>query len=600
MAVIFLVLPFVSLIALQIDNTAAAESPTVVITEVTSTSSWKIDVYVEISLVGFTYDYYTKYVRLYVNQSLDTIVANSYDSYNATKTLTRQTEETIETHILSPTLSDGTYDDSAYYNVTILAITSTDVYSDLAQWSGGYIFIDTGLPEIIFINPNVALQRVWGLFDVEVEITDVSNISKIEFYIDSLLKHTIKNTNENQTNFKWRWIPSRDSRGEHTIKVKAFDGSNALNSEEKAFTVVNVGPKITYKEPIPSYIDSNDTLLINATLFDGNTAPYLGENYNISSIIIHLAYDDVWQNVTLGPFNQKEYNLTYAFNMVPVGTKISWEIIVYDTHGYYQVFRNETLDYYIRYSVYPDHIKPTGEVIFDNQVVVDNSVIVKVNVTEQSPVNQCRLNYQIDTSEWDEALMVKTQSSIDGYSWQYYEYEFVQTLPIFTIIHFNIWLNDSGNNILELNNKGKNYIIRIIPDDLIAPNVTITVFPVSPLTRNMNITVTVEIEDNSTIATVKLHYTIEGTPFSIDMTQLTTTTWTASFILEAASVGDKVKIWVEAIDEYYNTGTSEILQYEVETEKGGVNHSNFLLWLMFIVLIILPFVITLLLLRPQR
>ncbi|NHJ84519.1 MAG: hypothetical protein FK734_03605 [Asgard group archaeon] len=592
MAVIFLVLPFVSLIALQIDIAAAAESPTVVITEVTTTSSWKIDAYVEISLPGFDYDYYTQYVRMYLNQSLDTIIDNSYGSYNATKTLTRQSEETIETHILSPSLYDGTNDDSAYYNVTILAITNTAVKSDLVQWDGGYIYVDTGLPDIIFINPNVALQKVWGLFDVKVEVTDISNISKVEFYIDSVLKNTIKNTDPNRTIFTWQWIPSRDTRGQHTIMVKAFDDSIALNSEEKAFTVENVGPKITYKEPIPSYIDSNDTILINATLIDSNAS------YNISSVTIHHAYDDVWQNITIGSINQKEYNLTFNFNMVPVGTKISWEIIVNNTAGQYQVFRNETLQYYVRYSVYPDHILPKGEVEFDSQVVVDNPVIVKVNVTEQSPVSLCQLNYQISTDDWEDISMVKTLSG-DNDTWQYFEYEFIQTLPIFTIIRFNIWLNDSGNNILELNNKGHNYVIRIIPDDLIAPNVTLTSQPTTPITRNLNITITVEVEDDSEITQVILYYTINGNPTSIVMTKTSETTWVASFILEA-SIGDKLQIWVEAMDEYYNSGTSEVLQYTVEIDKGGVNHSNFLLWLMFIVLIILPFVITLLILKPQR
>lgn len=591
MAVIFLVLPFVSLMALQLDNTAAAESPTVVITEVTSTSSWKIDVYVEISLPGFTYDYYSKYVRLYLNQSLNTIINKNYNSFNATKTLSRQTTEKIETHILSPTLSDGSYTDSANYNITILAITSTDVYSDLVQWSEGYIFIDTGLPKITFINPNVALQKVWGLFDVKVMITDVSNISKVEFYVDNQLRNTIKNTNTSQEIFTWRWILSKDTRGQHTIKVKAFDGSVALNSEEKAFTIENVGPKIAYKQPIPSYVDSNDTLLINATLTD--------TTYNISTVIIHHAYDDVWQNVTISSINNKEYNLTFYFNMVPVGTKISWEIIVNNSNGYYQVFRNETLQYYVRYSVYPDHIKPKGEVIFDNQVVVNNLVLVKVNITEQSPVSVCQLNYQINNNNWQETVMVNTQTSTDNTTWQYFEYEFIESLPIFTIIRFNVWLNDSGNNILELNNKDKNYIIRIIPTDLIAPNITISTFPVTPLTRNMNITVTAEIGDNSTITAVRLHYTIDGKPFSIEMTPLTETSWIASFIL-IASVGDKIQIWVEAIDEYYNSGTSEVLQYVVQTNKGGITHSNFLLWLMFIVLIILPFVITLLILRPQK
>ena len=45
---------------------------------------------------------------------------------------------------------------------------------------------------------------------------------------------------------------------------------------------------------------------------------------------------------------------------------------------------------------------------------------------------------------------------------------------------------------------------------------------------------------------------------------------------------------------------SDVKQYEVDTNKIGVGHSNFVLFLILLILLIAPIVVTLLILRPQR
>ncbi|MHA1213247.1 MAG: hypothetical protein ACTSSH_12410, partial [Candidatus Heimdallarchaeota archaeon] len=511
---------------------------------------------------------------------------------NSTKTFSRQSDALIETHILSPVLSNGSFLDSANYNVTIVAITNTDEKSDLLQWTGGYVFIDTGIPELTFINPSIALEDVWGLYDVTVEVLDTSNLSKIEYYIDSDLRFTLNDPLYSQTIFKWRWTCSEDDVGQHTIKVRALDNSPALNVEEKAFTVEVVGPSIKYNEPIPLTIDSNDTLLLNATITNESTVAA-----NISSVIMHHAYDDVWQNTTLLGTGYDNFNLTFAFDQKPVGSKISFVVIVNNSLGEYNVFLNSTLDPFVVYSVYPDHIDPIGEVDFDPQLTIYDQIIISANITEQSPISSCLLNYQLDDGDWEEIAMVQTQTGVND-SWFFFEYEFLDAIPIFTIIQFNIWLNDSGNNILYLNNKGNDYLIRIIPHDLDAPEVLIITKP-EELNAQMNVTITAEVNETSAIDNVELLYTVNGIQFSVEMTLVSNNTWSASFIL-TASTGDKIQIWVQAMDEYYNTGISAVEAYDVLSAKGGVAHSNFLIWLMFLVLIFLPIIMTLLILRPQR
>jgi hypothetical protein len=205
----------------------AAESPVVSILEVTSTTSYQLDIEVEISLSGFIYnEMFTETLNLYLNQSIDTIIANSYDSYNKSQTLS-QVEETFTTSILSPVLTNGSHLDSAYYNITLVAITNTDEKSTPVEWSGGYYFIDTDLPVITFVNPSAPLEKVWGIYTVEVNVIDISNISQVIFYMDDVKEFEYKDPNPTQTAFTWDWLTSLHSRGQHTIKVRAIDNSDA-------------------------------------------------------------------------------------------------------------------------------------------------------------------------------------------------------------------------------------------------------------------------------------------------------------------------------------------------------------------------------------
>ncbi len=587
MALILLVLPFVSLVSLQIKD-AAAESPTMTILEVTSNISYQIEVSVEITLTGFNYDLYTEFLRLYLNQSTATILANDYDGFNASKTFGRQDDATFEAQVLSPVLYNGSHLDSANYNVTVVAITNTDEKSTLLEWSGGYIFIDTDLPDITYIHPSVALEEVWGIYTVEVDVVDVSNISLVEFFIDNNLRHQIDDPFPGQTNYKWDWYCVNDPRGVRAIKVQATDNSSAYNNDELSFSVTVVGPEMSYLDPIPATIDFNDTLKLNLTITD--------EYFEIDTVYANYSIDDgPWvftqmENLTVDQFN-------YTFSSYPIGSKINWEIFANNTDGQYHIFRNTALEPWEIFSVHWDHIDPTGEVTHDYQLTMDDEIFVFVNVTEQSSLDFCNINYRVDEGDWQEVAMVLNETGVNN-TWYEYKHHFTDDYPIFTHIQFYIWLNDSGNNILRLDNTGDYYSIKIIPHDLEAPEIGIEEMP-ETITTMQNITVTVTINETSNLISVDVLYRVRGKQYSIAMNQIASDTWTASFVV-VATTGDTVEIWIRAIDEYYNTAETDVEDFVVEAEQAGVAHSNFLLWLMLIVLIILPIVITLLIIRPQK
>ncbi|MFW9923317.1 MAG: hypothetical protein ACFFDW_08545 [Candidatus Thorarchaeota archaeon] len=589
-ALIALVLPFVTLMSVNKQD-VAAESPTINILNVTSTATYRIDVTVELTLIGFNYDYYIQYLRLYLNQSADTIIANSYNSYNSTLTFDRKSVATFEARILSLALSD----ESAKYNITLVTITNTGVKSSLTNWVGGYYFIDIEAPTITFINPAIGYEEIWGNFTITVEILDDSNLSLIQFFVNNAERYRIEDPTYGQTIFTWDYECYKEVGTEPIIKVTAKDDTPALNSRNNQTTVKVVGPKMTYLESIPAYIDSNDTLLISISAVDQNDTPK-----NISYVEMQYQLNDgPWQtdsfyNDTMGIYN-------YTFPELPVGTKITWRIFANNTLNQYHILKDNNFEPFYIYSVYPDHIDPVGYVEYDGLVSYQEIVSVFLNVTEQSPVNQCLLRYKIQYGEWNNVTLTNTTHGID-YRWYGFEYNFTDDFEIFDNIYFYIWLNDSAGNELLLDNSGNYYRIKILPLDLNAPNITIVESP-ERIVTGQNITITVNLEDESNIDSVILIYIIDGIENSLDMLYVSSTgnnqTWTISFTIEA-NTGDNVEIFVRVVDEYYNTRDSNVLHYEVESTKNIGTHSNAWIWLLFIAMIIIPLVVTFLLLKPKR
>ncbi len=600
-ALLVLVIPFVSLLTLK-QHDVAAESPTISITDVTSTHTYRIDVTVEITLSGYNWDLYTKTLYLYLNQSeaniLIDLADDEYNGYNSSKIFGRQDEATFDTSILSPTLADGSGEDSASYNVTVVALTNEGDQSAIVVWSGGFIFIDTEPPKVTFDTPSVGYEEVWGIFQIKVNITDKSNLSLVQFFVNGEERHRIENPNPSQTMFTWDYESYREVAEEPLIKVTAHDNSSALNFEDNTTAVKVVGPSLYLVESVPKIIDSNETLTFNITITDTNNPEldldYVGLLYSIDE---GAWVEAAFNNLTVDEETQGKFN--YTLNPLPVGTMIEWKIFANNTDGQYHEFKNETYQPFVAKSVFPDHILPKGEVEYEPIVTYALNATVKLNVTEHSVVNFCNLNYRIDIEdEFEELVLTNTTTGAENNTWFYFEYNFTETYDVFTIIDFYFWVNDSGGNELTLDNSGKYYHIKVMPVDMIAPVINVTLVP-EIIVSGQNVTVTVTIEESSILLSVQVFYYINGEQHVVDMNYVSGTTYSVSFTIEA-STGDKVEIFVRAYDEYYNTADSEVYKFEIESAKSFGSHSNAWLWLLLIALIIIPLAITFVLLKPQK
>ncbi|MBU0951568.1 MAG: DUF2012 domain-containing protein, partial [Elusimicrobia bacterium] len=71
-------------------------------------------------------------------------------------------------------------------------------------------------------------QVVNGNLNVKVEATDDNGISKIEYYIDNVLKHTDATADK----LHWHWDTSAETDGEHSLKVVAYDTINQTASDQ--------------------------------------------------------------------------------------------------------------------------------------------------------------------------------------------------------------------------------------------------------------------------------------------------------------------------------------------------------------------------------
>jgi hypothetical protein len=72
---------------------------------------------------------------------------------------------------------------------------------------------------------------------VNVQASDVSNISRIEFYLQDVLVYTVTNTP-----YQWSWDTTEYPNGEYTIRVKAYDTVGHAQTSQTTITVKNVEP----------------------------------------------------------------------------------------------------------------------------------------------------------------------------------------------------------------------------------------------------------------------------------------------------------------------------------------------------------------------
>ncbi|MBU2614570.1 MAG: DUF2012 domain-containing protein, partial [Elusimicrobia bacterium] len=141
---------------------------------------------------------------------------------------------------ITTTANDGSYSftnlDAGDYTLTLTktGYTFNPVTLSAAIVSSNLTGKNFTAVEVIDNPPAVSItvpgnrQVVNGNLNVKVEATDDNGISKIEYYIDNVLKHTDATADK----LHWHWDTSAETDGEHSLKVVAYDTINQTASDQ--------------------------------------------------------------------------------------------------------------------------------------------------------------------------------------------------------------------------------------------------------------------------------------------------------------------------------------------------------------------------------
>lgn len=96
------------------------------------------------------------------------------------------------------------------------------------------LFTDNKPPKLSIQSPQSGTTVALTLI-VAVQASDVSGISKIEYYLQGTLVHMITDTP-----YQWSWDTTQYPNGEYIITVKAYDTAGKMETSETTVTVENV------------------------------------------------------------------------------------------------------------------------------------------------------------------------------------------------------------------------------------------------------------------------------------------------------------------------------------------------------------------------
>jgi hypothetical protein len=157
------------------------------------------------------------------------------------------------------------YNDPAYDNGKILA---NAVYW-LANGTGGGGG-DTTLPTVSITAP-AAGATVSGTVSVTASASDNVGVTKVEFYVDGVLKNT-----DTLTAYAWSWDTTTATNGSHSLTAKAYDAalnvktsiavsvtvSNATATDISGWTITQANATVVYTIPAGTIIPANGYLVI--------------------------------------------------------------------------------------------------------------------------------------------------------------------------------------------------------------------------------------------------------------------------------------------------------------------------------------------------
>ena len=128
-------------------------------------------------------------------------------------------------------LNTTTYSDGQY-TLMVLALDETGNPTTTSIT----ICIDNTPPTLAIQTPEKGMTVALTLI-VNVQASDVSGISRIEFYLQDLLVHTAT-----EKPYKWSWDTTEHPNGEYNITVKAYDMIGRTKTSETTVTIQNMEP----------------------------------------------------------------------------------------------------------------------------------------------------------------------------------------------------------------------------------------------------------------------------------------------------------------------------------------------------------------------
>jgi parallel beta-helix repeat protein len=166
-------------------------------------------------------------IRVRVNATDNQELANVHFRVDDTEWLAmtyNHTELLWKYYLNTTTLSDGQH---------TLMVLALDKASNPATTST--TLLTDNIPPTLTIQTPQAGMTVGLTLVVDIQASDVSGISRIEFYLQDVLVYTVTDAP-----YQWSWDTTKYSNGEYTITIKAYDTVGHTQTSETTVTVKNV------------------------------------------------------------------------------------------------------------------------------------------------------------------------------------------------------------------------------------------------------------------------------------------------------------------------------------------------------------------------
>ncbi len=123
------------------------------------------------------------------------------------------------------------------------SVTVNAIYNywgdDFGKFSGNILYspwlTESALPFALVIESPVSGMTVGLTLTVKTQVSDLTNILRVEFYLHDVLVHTAY-----EMPFQWTWDTTRHANGEYTVVARAYDNIGNMKTSETRVTVKNV------------------------------------------------------------------------------------------------------------------------------------------------------------------------------------------------------------------------------------------------------------------------------------------------------------------------------------------------------------------------